>query len=108
MPAAEAVGDSRHYTIDTIMPRHFLQTAAACGVSTALVQGIPDEIETIRIARSTPQWAVCPLAFRNGSFHRLLKACTGVCACSRMPRREEGTNEGESVFPGSLFFQPCC
>jgi serine/threonine-protein kinase HipA len=45
MPAAEAVGDSRHYTIDTIMPRHFLQTAAACGVLTALVQGILDEIE---------------------------------------------------------------
>jgi serine/threonine-protein kinase HipA len=45
MKLAMAVGDSRHYTIDTIMPRHFLQTAASCGVPAALVQGILDEIE---------------------------------------------------------------
>ena len=40
-----AVGDSRHYTIDSIVPRHFLQTAASAGVSASLVQGILDEIE---------------------------------------------------------------
>ena len=45
MKLAMAVGDSRHYTIDTIMPRHFLQTAASCGVPAALVQGILVEIE---------------------------------------------------------------
>ena len=45
MKLAMAVGDSRHYTIDTIVPRHFLQTAAKAGVSAALVQGILDEIE---------------------------------------------------------------
>jgi serine/threonine-protein kinase HipA len=45
MKLAMAVGDKRHYVIDSIMPRHFLQTAASCGVPTALVQGILDEIE---------------------------------------------------------------
>jgi serine/threonine-protein kinase HipA len=45
MKLAMAVGDSRHYTIDSIVPRHFLQTAAGCGVSATLVQGILDEIE---------------------------------------------------------------
>jgi serine/threonine-protein kinase HipA len=45
MKLAMAVGDNRHYAIDTIMPRHFLQTAAGCGVPAPLVQGILDEIE---------------------------------------------------------------
>jgi serine/threonine-protein kinase HipA len=45
MKLAMAVGDSRHYTIDSIVPRHFLQTAATAGVPASLVQGILDEIE---------------------------------------------------------------
>ena len=44
MKLAMAVGDNRHYTINSIMPRHFLQTAASSGVPAALVQGIFDEI----------------------------------------------------------------
>ena len=44
MKLAMAVGDNRHYTIDTILPRHFLQTAARSGVADALVQGIFDEL----------------------------------------------------------------
>lgn len=45
MKLAMAVGDSRHYVIDQIMPRHFLQTAAGSGVPASLVQSILDEIE---------------------------------------------------------------
>jgi serine/threonine-protein kinase HipA len=45
MKLAMAVGDNRHYTIDSIVPRHFLQTAASAGVPASLVQGILDEIE---------------------------------------------------------------
>jgi len=45
MKLAMAVGAKRHYVIDSIMPRHFLQTAAKCGVPSSLVQGIVDEIE---------------------------------------------------------------
>jgi serine/threonine-protein kinase HipA len=44
MKLAMAVGDKRHYVIDSIMPRHFLQTAASGGVPPALVQGILDQI----------------------------------------------------------------
>jgi serine/threonine-protein kinase HipA len=46
MKLAMAVGSSRHYVIDSITPRHFLQTAAAAGVPAALVDGILDEIES--------------------------------------------------------------
>jgi serine/threonine-protein kinase HipA len=45
MKLAMAVGDKRHYVIDSIMPRHFLQTAEKCGIPSSLVQGIMDEIE---------------------------------------------------------------
>jgi serine/threonine-protein kinase HipA len=45
MKLAMAVGDGRHYVINSILPRHFLQTAANSGVSGGLVQGILDEIE---------------------------------------------------------------
>jgi serine/threonine-protein kinase HipA len=45
MKLAMAVGDRRHYVIDSIVPRHFLQTAASAGVPVALVQGILDQIE---------------------------------------------------------------
>jgi len=44
MKLAMAVGDKRHYVIDSIMPRHFFQTAGKCGVPAALVQGIMDEV----------------------------------------------------------------
>jgi serine/threonine-protein kinase HipA len=46
MKLAMAVGDNRHYVIDTIMPRHFLQMAASCGVPASLVQGILDELDS--------------------------------------------------------------
>ena len=39
-----AVGDKRHYVIDSILPRHFLQTAVRCGLPASLVQEIIDEI----------------------------------------------------------------
>ncbi|MGH8282524.1 MAG: type II toxin-antitoxin system HipA family toxin, partial [Gammaproteobacteria bacterium] len=34
-----------HYVVNTVMPRHFLQTAARCGLSTEFAQGILDEIQ---------------------------------------------------------------
>ena len=42
---AMVVGDNRHYVIDEILPRHFLQTAGSAGVPASLVQGILDEIQ---------------------------------------------------------------
>lgn len=37
---AMSVGRNRHYPVDAIMPRHFLQTAALAGVGTPLMQAI--------------------------------------------------------------------
>lgn len=45
MKLAMAVGDNRHYTIDTIVPRHFLQSAKSRGVPPAVVVAIFDEIK---------------------------------------------------------------
>lgn len=44
MKLAMAAGDNRHYAVNRIAPRHFLQTAKKCGVPEAMVQGIFDEI----------------------------------------------------------------
>lgn len=38
MKLALSLGDNRHYRIDEVAPRHFLQTAARAGVPTALVR----------------------------------------------------------------------
>jgi serine/threonine-protein kinase HipA len=63
MKLAMAVGDRCHYTIDAIMPRHFPQTAARCGVSAALVQGILDEIENDTDRAGAAVLADLPLGF---------------------------------------------
>lgn len=41
---ALAVGDSRHYIIDTIMPRHFMQTALKSGIPAAAVAEVCAEL----------------------------------------------------------------
>jgi serine/threonine-protein kinase HipA len=44
MKLALAVGNSRHYVIHEIMPRHFMQTAAKSGIPASVVQSILDEL----------------------------------------------------------------
>jgi serine/threonine-protein kinase HipA len=44
MRFAMAVGDSRHYVMDAIMPRHFQETARASGVAPAVVEDILAEL----------------------------------------------------------------
>jgi len=44
MKLALAVGDSRHYVVHEIMPRHFVQTAARSGIPASVVQGIFNEL----------------------------------------------------------------
>ena len=41
---ALAVGDNRHYVIQEILPRHFVQTAAKSGIPASVVQTIFDEL----------------------------------------------------------------
>jgi serine/threonine-protein kinase HipA len=44
MTLAMAVGDSRHYTVDGIMPHHFVQTAAKAGIGATIVEVIFDDL----------------------------------------------------------------
>lgn len=40
MKLAMAVGDGRHYVIDTVAPRHFIQTAARSNIGASVVQAL--------------------------------------------------------------------
>lgn len=44
MKMAMSVGRNRHYVVNEIMPRHFLQTAAACGMGESIVRAIFEEL----------------------------------------------------------------
>jgi serine/threonine-protein kinase HipA len=44
MKLALAVGDNRHYIVEEIVPRHFLQTAAKSGIPAAVVREVCAEI----------------------------------------------------------------
>lgn len=46
MKLAMAVGNNRHYVIDTIGPRHFIETAAKAGIGAITVQRLFAEIAT--------------------------------------------------------------
>jgi serine/threonine-protein kinase HipA len=46
MKLAMAVGDSRHYAIHTIVPRHFVQTAARAGIGAATLEQIFEDIRS--------------------------------------------------------------
>ncbi len=60
MKLAMAVGDKRHYRLNTIQPRHFAQTAKTSGISETVIAQITDEIrDTIpdaisRVAETLP------------------------------------------------------
>lgn len=44
MKLAMAVGDNRHYVVDRIAPRHFIQTAAKAGIGASTVHRLFEEI----------------------------------------------------------------
>lgn len=44
MKLAMAVGTSRHYRVDEITPRHFLQTARLCDIPVKVAEGVLEEI----------------------------------------------------------------
>jgi serine/threonine-protein kinase HipA len=46
MRLAMAVGDGRHYAIQTIMPRHFIQSAAQAGIGAAVLEQIFEDIHS--------------------------------------------------------------
>ncbi|MER8606766.1 type II toxin-antitoxin system HipA family toxin [Mesorhizobium sp. M1233] len=50
MKLAMAIGDTRHYLVDSIMPRHFIQTAAKAGIGPKPVKAIFDELRQQALA----------------------------------------------------------
>jgi serine/threonine-protein kinase HipA len=44
MKLAMAVGTNRHYGVENILPRHFIQTADLCGLSETVVEETKDEL----------------------------------------------------------------
>jgi serine/threonine-protein kinase HipA len=45
MKLAMAVGDSRQYGVDGVMPRHFVQTAAKAEIGAATIEVIFEELQ---------------------------------------------------------------
>jgi serine/threonine-protein kinase HipA len=76
---ALAVGDNHHYVLDTILPRHFIQTGETAGIPAATTQDllfellarVPAALETTR--QELPAGFPEPMvnAIRNGMFRRL-------------------------------------
>ena len=44
MRLAMAIGENRHYVVDTIMPRHFVQTGQVCGLPRQMVESVIEEL----------------------------------------------------------------
>jgi serine/threonine-protein kinase HipA len=79
MKLALAVGDNNHYVVDTILPRHFIQTGETAGIPAAttrdvlfeLLARVPPALETTR--QELPAGFPEPIvnAIRNGMLRRL-------------------------------------
>lgn len=63
MKLAMAVGNSRHYVVDSVMPRHFIETAAKAGIGARFVTAIFDELRTQTPAAVEQVAASLPKAF---------------------------------------------
>ncbi|MER9227124.1 type II toxin-antitoxin system HipA family toxin [Mesorhizobium sp. M0664] len=50
MKLAMAIGDTRHYLVDSVMPPHFIQTAAKAGIGPKPVKAIFDELRQQALA----------------------------------------------------------
>ena len=45
MKLAMAVGDNRHYVVDAVLPRHFIQTAARSGIGASMLRPLFADLE---------------------------------------------------------------
>lgn len=60
---AMSVGRSRHYPVNDIMPRHFMQTAALAGVGALLMKGIFEDLAGRAVATTDAIIATLPTGF---------------------------------------------
>ncbi|MFO1163029.1 MAG: type II toxin-antitoxin system HipA family toxin [Reyranellaceae bacterium] len=86
MKLSMAVGKSRHYAVDAIQPRRFLQTAAACGLPEKTVHAIFDELigqgeRAVEKARSAMPGNFPPTLAKSitGGFRQRLDLLSGSC-----------------------------
>ena len=91
MKLALAVGDSRHYVVHEIMPRHFLQTAAKSGIPAPVVQGILDELLSAERAAVNKVMEELPAGFPG----KLAQSIVGGLR-SRMRLIERADSRGRS------------
>jgi serine/threonine-protein kinase HipA len=63
MKLAMAIGDKRHYVVDTVMPRHFLQTAAKAGIGKQFVDQAISDLGAIAPAALEKVLAELPTGF---------------------------------------------
>jgi serine/threonine-protein kinase HipA len=66
MKRAMALGDRRHYVVDAVLPRHFVQTAAKAGIGAAAVATMFEELRD-RVRARSPR---SPVRSRAGSRRR--------------------------------------
>ena len=60
---AMSVGKNRHYPVDEIMPRHFLQTAELAGVGTPLMRSLFEDLAANAVGRIDAVMASLPAGF---------------------------------------------
>lgn len=85
MKLALAVGDNNHYVVDTILPRHFIQTGEASGIPAATTQDILRELQARVPAALEAARQELPAGFPdaivnsifNGMLHRLRRVEEG-------------------------------
>jgi serine/threonine-protein kinase HipA len=63
MKLAMAVGDNRHYVIDTIQPRHFIQTAARARIGASVVSALLQDIRATAPAAIERDLQTLPAGF---------------------------------------------
>ena len=77
MKLAMAVGKKPHYAIDTVAPRHFVQTAAKAGVGAITVQTLLDELAAKAPAAVEKVMSTLPHEFRTQIAESILKGFVG-------------------------------
>ncbi|WP_430437464.1 HipA domain-containing protein [Oceanibaculum nanhaiense] len=71
---AMSVGKNRHYPVDDIIPRHFLQTAELAGVGVPLMRALFEEIADTAVGRTDTVMESLPLGFPEQLIASVTKA----------------------------------
>lgn len=69
---AMAVGKNRHYVVDEILPRHFMQTASAAGVGNAVVDDILAELAELTPRAVDEVAEALPAGFPSKLFEQIM------------------------------------